>query len=132
MTPSRTSTSLWNPVCIAVLAIAAAASSTAVFSQSPTAADQSGTTAEAPSAKPASPEAPPAVSTAPSSPEAARQARLVADTARLYKLAQELKVEVDKSSKDTMSVAVIKKAAEVEALARDLKERLKVESAKAK
>lgn len=73
----------------------------------------------------------PAASSPPPSAEAIRQARLVADTARLYKLAQELKIEVDKSSKDTMSLAVIKKAAEVEALARDLKERLKAATPKA-
>jgi hypothetical protein len=73
-----------------------------------------------------------AVPVPPASPEAARQARLVADTARLYKLAQELKIEVDKSSKDQMSLAVIKKAAEVEELARDLKERLKTVTPKAK
>jgi hypothetical protein len=66
------------------------------------------------------------------SADAARQAKLVADTARLYKLAQELKIEVDKSSKDTMSLAVIKKAAEVEELARDLKERLKMAPPKSK
>lgn len=62
----------------------------------------------------------------------ARQVRLEADTARLYELAQELKAEVDKSSKDMMSVAVIKKAAEVERLAHDLRELIKVEAPKAR
>jgi len=61
------------------------------------------------------------------SPEAARQAQLVADTNRLYQLAQELQAEVAKSSKNTLSLSVVKKAAEVEKLARSLKERMKTE-----
>lgn len=65
-------------------------------------------------------------------PEQARQASMTADTARLYQLAQDLKAEVDKSTKDTLSVAVIKKAAEVEELARSLKERMKSDTTKAK
>ena len=60
-------------------------------------------------------------------PEEARQAQLVADTNRLYQLAQELQAEVAKSSKNTLSLAVVKKAAEVEKLARSLKERMKPE-----
>ena len=61
----------------------------------------------------------------PASPEEQQQAQLVADTNRLYQLAQELKVEVAKSNKDTLSLSVIKKAAEVEKLARSLKERMR-------
>ena len=61
----------------------------------------------------------------PMSPEEQQQAQLVADTNRLYQLAQELKVEVAKSNKDTLSVSVIKKAAEVEQLAKSLKERMR-------
>lgn len=62
---------------------------------------------------------------APKSPAEARQAQLLADTERLYQLTQELKQEVDKSNKDTLSVAVIKKAEEVEKLARSVKERMR-------
>jgi hypothetical protein len=36
-----------------------------------------------------------------------------------------LKEEVDKSSKDTMSITVIKKAEEIEKLAKSVKERMK-------
>lgn len=60
-------------------------------------------------------------------PAEERRAQLVADTNRLYQLAQELQAEVSKSSKDTLSLAVVKKAAEVEKLAKSLKERMKTE-----
>lgn len=63
----------------------------------------------------------------PLTPEEARQAQIVADTNRLYQLAQELQAEVAKSSKNTLSLAVVKKAAEVEKLAKSLKERMKPE-----
>ena len=63
----------------------------------------------------------------PTTPAEVRQAQLVADTNRLYQLAQELQSEVAKSSKDTLSLAVVKKAAEVEKLAKSLKERMKTE-----
>ena len=61
----------------------------------------------------------------PMTPEEARQAQLLADTQRLYQLTQELKAEVAKSNKDMLSVSVIKKADEVEKLARSLKERMR-------
>ncbi len=61
----------------------------------------------------------------PLTPEEARRAQLVADTNKLYQLAQELQAEVAKTNKDTLSLAVIKKAAEVEKLAKSLKERMK-------
>jgi hypothetical protein len=54
-------------------------------------------------------------------PQQARDAQIAADSQKLFQLAQELKVEVDKSSKDTMSLSVIKKAEEIEKLARALK-----------
>jgi hypothetical protein len=57
----------------------------------------------------------------------ARQAQIAADTERLYKMAQELKAEVAKSNKDILSVAVVKKADEIEKLAKSLKERMRTE-----
>jgi len=54
-----------------------------------------------------------------------RQKRLVADTERLLVLATDLKAQVDKSTKDTLSVDVIKKADEIEKLAHSVKERMK-------
>ena len=56
-----------------------------------------------------------------------RKADLQADTERLYKLTQELKAEVDKSNKDTLSVSVVKKAQEIERLAKSIKERSKTQ-----
>lgn len=53
-----------------------------------------------------------------------RQAQIVADTQKLLKLSQELKAEVAKSNKDTLSLTVIKKAEEVEKLAKTLKDEL--------
>lgn len=64
-------------------------------------------------------------SSAPLTPAEKRRADLQADTEKLYKLTQELKAEVDKSNKDTLSVSVIKKAQEVERLAKSIKERSK-------
>jgi len=52
------------------------------------------------------------------------QAKLLADTAKLVKLTQELKAEIAKGNKDTLSLAVIKKSEEVEKLAKSLKERM--------
>jgi hypothetical protein len=54
-----------------------------------------------------------------------RQKRLVADTDKLLSLATDLKAQVDKSTKDTLSVDVIKKAEEIEKLAHSVKERMK-------
>ena len=54
-----------------------------------------------------------------------RQKRLVADTDKLLALATDLKAQVDKSTKDTLSVDVIKKADEIEKLAHAVKERMK-------
>lgn len=54
-----------------------------------------------------------------------RQKRIVEDSEKLLALANELKQEVDKTTKDQMSVEVIKKADEIEKLAHDLKTRMK-------
>ena len=55
----------------------------------------------------------------------ARQQKLVDDTNKLLELATQLKQEVDKTNKDTLSVDVIKKAGEIEKLAHSVKERMK-------
>ncbi len=54
-----------------------------------------------------------------------RQRRLVADTQRLLQLAIELKSEVDKTNQNILSVDVVKKAEEIERLAKSVKERMK-------
>jgi len=86
---------------------------TAVANQSPSSASQkdSGTTAPTP----------PGSKTL--LPADQKRAELLADTERLYQLTQELKAEVAKSNKDTLSVSVVKKAQEVERLAKSIKER---------
>ena len=56
-----------------------------------------------------------------------RQKRLVEDTAKLLELANELKAEVDKSDKNTLSLDVVRKADEIEKLAHSVKERMKGE-----
>jgi hypothetical protein len=54
-----------------------------------------------------------------------RQKQLVLDAQRLLTLANELKVAVDKSNKDTLSLDVIRKADEIEKLAHSVKEKMK-------
>jgi len=68
----------------------------------------------------------PETATAPTTPVVTdpHQAQIIGDTQKLLKLSQELKAEVAKSNKDTLSLTVIKKAEEVEKLAKTLKEEL--------
>jgi uncharacterized protein YpuA (DUF1002 family) len=57
---------------------------------------------------------------------AERKRQINADSTRLLKLATDLKTEVDKTSKDTLSIGVIRKADEIEKLAHDVKEKMKL------
>jgi hypothetical protein len=54
-----------------------------------------------------------------------RQKRLVADTEKLVALTTALKELVDESNKDILSVDMLRKAEEIEKLARSVKERIK-------
>jgi hypothetical protein len=54
-----------------------------------------------------------------------RQAQLRRDTDHLWRLSSELKQSVDKSNENTLSLEVIKKAEEIEKLARSVKEKMK-------
>jgi hypothetical protein len=54
-----------------------------------------------------------------------RQVQLQHDTDSLLKLATELKKYVDKSNENTLSLDVVKKAEEIEKLARSVKEKMK-------
>jgi hypothetical protein len=56
---------------------------------------------------------------------AERQKKLQEDTAKLLSLANELKLDVDKSTKDTLSLDVVRKADEIEKLAHSVKEKMK-------
>jgi hypothetical protein len=55
-----------------------------------------------------------------------RKKQIAEDSAKLLKLATELKAEVDKTTKDTLSLTVIRKADEIEKLAHDVKEKMKL------
>jgi len=57
---------------------------------------------------------------------AERRKAIVGESALLLKLATDLKAEVDKSNKDTLSLNVIRRADLVEKLAHDMKEKMKL------
>jgi hypothetical protein len=52
--------------------------------------------------------------------------QIESDSTRLLKMAIDLKAEVDKTSKDTLSLSVIRKADAIEKLAHDVKEKMKL------
>jgi hypothetical protein len=54
-----------------------------------------------------------------------RQKQLVTDTDKLLELATELKAEVDKTDKETLSVTVIRKTEQIEKLAKSVREKMK-------
>ena len=54
-----------------------------------------------------------------------RQQEIKKDTDKLVQLATELKQSVDKSSENTLSVDVIKKAEQIEKLAKTVREKMK-------
>jgi hypothetical protein len=55
-----------------------------------------------------------------------RKRQIADDTAKLLELATQLKAEVDKTSKDTLSINVIRKAESIEKLAHGVKEKMKL------
>ncbi len=57
---------------------------------------------------------------------AQRKKQIAEDSAKLLKLAIDLKNEVDKTTQDTLSLAVIRKADAIEKLARNVKEKMKL------
>ena len=57
---------------------------------------------------------------------AERKKQLQDDSVRLLALATELKTEVDKTNKDMLSVTVIRKAAEIEKLAHDVRIKMRL------
>ena len=54
-----------------------------------------------------------------------RQKQLVADTEKLFHLAEQLRDEVGKSNKDQLSIPVMKKSEEIEKLAKSVKEKMR-------
>jgi hypothetical protein len=57
---------------------------------------------------------------------AERKKQIADDSAKLLKLATDLKAEVDNTSKDTLSLNVIRKADQIEKLAHSVKEKMKL------
>ncbi len=57
---------------------------------------------------------------------AERKREISADSAKLLKLATELKAEVEKTNKDTLSISVIRKADEIEKLAHSVKAKMQL------
>lgn len=79
------------------------------------------------------PSADPAAESSPSaSAEQPTQAQIDADTKKLFQLAAELRTEVAKTYKDSLSLNVIKKAEAVEKLAKNLKTQMSKEAAASK
>jgi sRNA-binding protein len=79
--------------------------------------------AQAPAAQ--TPTQAPADTPKPATPQTPQQKQLADDTAKLLSLANELKAELDKSNKDTLSLSVIKKAEQVEKLAHKVRDEMK-------
>jgi hypothetical protein len=73
----------------------------------------------------AGPEKPAEPASPASSSASERQKKLAADTDKLLALATDLKKQVDKTNKDILSVEVVKKADEIEKLARSMKNDMK-------
>lgn len=64
-------------------------------------------------------------SSKPTTPQTPQQKQLADDAAKLLTLANELKAELDRSGKDTLSLSVIKKAEQVEKLAHKVRDEMK-------
>lgn len=58
-------------------------------------------------------------------PGATRQKQIADESTQLLALAMDLKMEVDKTNRDMLSIAVIRKANEIEKLAHNVKDKLK-------
>lgn len=74
----------------------------------------------------ATPLAIPAAVRTPEAANAERHREIAQDATQLLQLATGLKAEVDKTDKDTLSLAVIRKADEIEKLARAVKDKMKL------
>ena len=68
-------------------------------------------------------------SSAPVTPREIRQEKIKADTKKLYQLSAELRAEVAKTYKESLSLSVLRKAEEIEKLARGLKALMNQEAA---
>jgi hypothetical protein len=117
-----------NLACVAILTLIS--SFAAVSQQQDQAAAAQMGTAQAATAQPATAPAPASTADSPDAqkalkPQSPQEKQLAEDTAKLLALANELKAEMDKSTKDTLSLSVIKKAEEVEKLAHKVRDEMK-------
>jgi hypothetical protein len=82
---------------------------------------------QSPASAPVSAPAPPVAVKEPEPPLSSDpvERQLQIDTAHLLQLTEELKAEIDKAGNNTLSLAALRKADEVQKLAKDLKERMK-------
>jgi hypothetical protein len=69
----------------------------------------------------------PVLASSPATPEQIKQQKFDKDTADLLRLVQELKAEVEKAGSNTLSVAALRKADEIQRLVKSLKEKMKEE-----
>jgi hypothetical protein len=84
-----------------------------------------GSTAQPPAAQAPATARATAETSKPTTAQTPQQKQLADDTAKLLTLANELKAELDKSNKDTLSLSVIKKAEQVEKLAHKVRDEMK-------
>jgi hypothetical protein len=117
--------SVRNLACLAVLTFGAVSSGISQQPAQAAAAESPATSAPTPAKADAAPGGAKPDNTKVSSPQTPQQKQLADDTAKLLTLANELKKEMDKSSKDTLSLSVIKKAQEVEKLAHKVQDEMK-------
>jgi hypothetical protein len=116
------------------LAVFAFGSISVAAGQQPAQQPTQASAAEPPAAQPAAAQAPATAeatvdASKPATPQTQEQKQLADDTAKLLILANELKAELDKSNKDTLSLGVIKKAEQVEKLAHKVRSEMKGQSA---
>lgn len=123
--PPRTFQQLHWKSCAAVIVFAAAISCAA--QDKPAAANQENKPAATP---PSSQTATPANTTKEqkAAVDGERKKQIADESTQLLSMALALKAEVDKTTKDTLSVNVIRKADEIEKLARTVKEKMKQSS----
>jgi len=86
---------------------------------------------DAQTSSPATPPDPKTAASLQTSEENPREAQIEADTRKLYQLSAELREEVGKTYKESLSLTVLKKAQEIEKLARSLKALMNQEAAAA-
>lgn len=128
----RTANPTIRKICVAILAAAFCTNATAQQTQAPEPPSVTQTAAATPQPTAAAPDAAantpsPTANLTPQQLEVQkRKTQLAADTAELLKLANELKAEMDKSTKDELSLAVIKKADQVEKLAHKVRDEMKL------